>query len=351
MSITPTSRYSHLRTVAKLNQDDSSEITRTTETEVRYLRRAMLFEASTAKSLSIESTTPDVVASHALSLRDEWSKSYWRQMKASLIFRFESMGTQAAVNAVAMLRDGTQSICVNKSLMTSGRRAKAVSVDAFQKVISAVAASGSEYAPLLTSWLFLGGQIGLRPHEWSQAELISATAQEVGDDDETKEGPLPYLRVQNGKCTNERSHGVNRHLNLSGVKKDLVDAIGDFATLMTAAKLAGNYQRYYEGCRKLLFRVNHALHRKNSSKWIQLYSPRHKFSSDAKNVLSNEAVSALMGHAGIKTATEHYGKKMSSTGTLGPRPISAEISRVRETRKAQARQIQSAAQNPQKNGT
>ncbi|WP_404666884.1 hypothetical protein [Roseateles asaccharophilus] len=316
------------------------------ETERRYLRRAMLFEAQAARELSIENPTPQTIAAHALEKRADWTKSSWRQMKASLIFRFKAMGTQQAADAVLMLSQGHQSECAKTSTRTSGRRAKSVTEDAFQAVIKCVMKSRSEFASILSTWMLLGSRIGLRPHEWGQAEVIHSTAAEVGDTAEKREGPLPYLRVTNSKTTNGRSHGKYRHMNLAGVDAELVAVVGDFAALMTSVTQAGDYDRIYEGCRKLLFRINSNLNRKNKKRWVQLYSPRHQFSSNAKQVLSREELAAVMGHATNKTAGEHYGRRISATGTLGPRPIASEIARVRVVRHAQARNMPPAASTP-----
>jgi len=202
---------------------------------------------------------------------------------------------------------------------------------------------------MLETWLLLGAEIGLRPHEWGQATLIYLTPMEVGDvhadvlvgafGDVVK---APYLRIRNSKTTNGRSHGEFRHLNLSRIKPSLIEMIGEFAELMTEVVESGHYQTYYAACRKLLWRINKSLHGKHPRKWLQLYSPRHKFSSEAKNALGAEGVAAMMGHATTKTASEHYGRRTSATGGLGPRPIESEIIRVRKIRNYKARNAASA---------
>ncbi|MEJ6002655.1 hypothetical protein [Paucibacter soli] len=337
VTIMSTTRYSNVIPVQLEDNARAAKITRSPQTEMSYLRRAMLFEASTAKVLSIANPSAQVIAAHALEMRAEWSKSSWRQMKASLIFRFEAMGTQAAADAVMLLREGHQSVCAKSSTRTSGRRAKSVGDDAFQAVVKRVMKSASEFSSILSTWLLLGSRIGLRPHEWGQAELIYAEAKDVGDTGETRESALPYLRIRNAKNTNGRSHGQYRHLNLSALDPKLIAVVSDFAKLMTGVTESGEYPRIYEGCRKLLFRINSDLNRKNSKRWVQLYSTRHKFSSEAKKQLSREEVAALMGHATNKTGGEHYGRRISATGTLGPRPIASEVARVRIVRQAQAR--------------
>jgi hypothetical protein len=290
------------------------------------------FEAHTAKQLSIADPSPTVVAAHALERRQEWAKSTWRQFKAALTFRFLAMGTPEALEAVELLRDGNQSPCAKKTRRTSGRRAKNVSPDALQAVVRRVQSSESKYGPVLSTWLLLGAEIGLRPHEWGQSSLVRLPPEDVGDEDSPPGSPLPYLRIRNAKGTNGRSHGDHRHLNLSALRPDLVELVGRFAKMMSDVAERGDYARYYGACVKLLYRVNRELHRHDQKRWVQLYSPRHRFSAEAKQQLDAEGVAALMGHGTTKTAAKHYGRRVTATGTLGPRPIAAEVARVRKIR-------------------
>ena len=327
--------------------------TRTATTERNYLSRAIWFEVHTSRNLSIPNPSPLVVAAYALERREEWAKSTWRQNKAALTFRYTAMGTTASLQAVEILRDGDQSICASKTGRTSAKRSKAVSPLALEKVIALARGSTSRYASLLETWLLLGGEVGLRPHEWGQAELIFASPHDLGDIDamlpstnqgesECDETLVPYLRILNSKSTNVRGHGTYRHLNLSLLHADSVNAVGRFAALMTDVVNSGSYELYYASCCKLLWRINKVIHGKSMKKWVQLYSPRHKFSSDAKKMLGSEGVAALMGHATTKTASEHYGRRTSANGSLGPRPVASEVIRVRQVRNSKARAIAAA---------
>ena len=320
--------------------------TRTAGTERNYLSRAIWFEVHTARNLSIENPSPMVVAAYALERREEWAKSTWRQNKAALMFRYAAMGTAESLQAVEVLRDGHQSLCVRKTGRTSAKRAKTVTPAALQSVIALARGSMSRYAPLLEAWLLLGGEVGLRPHEWGQAEVILASPHELGDVDadvelgaEDNHAQVPYLRVLNSKSTNGRAHGTYRHLNLSRLHADSIRGVTEFAELMTQVVKSGSYDLYYESVRKLLWRINKSLHGKSTKKWVQLYSPRHKFASDAKKSLGSEGVAAVMGHATTKTASEHYGRRSVSNGILGPRPVASEIVRVRKIRNSRARSI------------
>lgn len=327
---------------------------RSPETERAYLARALWFESHAATHLGISEPSPLEVAAYAMERRAEWSKSTWRQTKAALLFRYGAMGTRISAEAADMLRGGTQTECVNGSQQTSGRRAKSVTPEALREVLGLIRGSRSRYAALLETWLILGTEIGLRPHEWCQAEVVRVRPVDVGDDflaDDPAADPdaaVPYLRIENGKATNGRSHGQYRHLNLAKLSPQLIETVAEFSSTMTDIHAAGHYTACYSACQRLLARINASLHGDSPRKWVQLYSSRHKFSSEAKKHFDTDAVAALMGHATNKTATEHYGRRVSSTGSIGPRPIAAEVARVRQVRHAKARRAGSgtAPQNP-----
>jgi hypothetical protein len=329
--------------------------TRSPETERSYLKRAAWFEAHTSRHLAIKNPTPLAVAMYALERQEEWAKSSWRQIKAALMFRFGQLGTPDALQAIDALRDASQTRCTTKTRRTSARRAKSVTPKAMERVLGAVRGSGSQYAPLLMTWLVLGVEVGLRPHEWTQATLIHATPLEMGDQDAIEEDPAsaekpqPYLRIENGKATNGRSHGKFRHMNLSQVKAGTLDLVSEFAEEMRSKADEGLYPKIYMGCTKLLQRINARIHARDSARWVQLYSPRHKFSSEAKRLLDVGGVAALMGHGTTKTATEHYGRRQQGTGSLGARPVASEVIRVRQVRHQAARRLAEKTPTPKTN--
>ena len=80
--------------------------TRSPATEQAYLARALWFESHAARHLGIPEPSPLEVAAFALEKRAEWAKSTWRQTKAALVFRYDAMGTSAAMEAGDLLRGG-----------------------------------------------------------------------------------------------------------------------------------------------------------------------------------------------------------------------------------------------------
>ncbi len=327
------------------------QVSRSPSTEAAYLKRALWFATHTSKALGIEDPSPTEVVTHALAKRPEWSRSTWRQIKSSLLFRYESMGTAPALEACRILREqGDQSICLVSSLRTSGLRAKTVKSSSFDDLIKKIRASSSAYSAMLESWMIMGSLCGLRPHEWTQAEVIWAPASlidpnGVGAD---AKGQLdldrPYLRVENSKKTNGRGLGNYRHLDLSRMSPSLLGAVTRFCAAMRKLRDDGDYEVTYLSCKRLLCRINTAANINTFRKpnWIQIYSPRHIYSSRAKRVMAPEQVSAAMGHATDRTAFTHYGRKTNEGGSVGVIPVQTEVAKVRVRRKVYADQVKAA---------
>lgn len=304
--------------------------TRNEKTEQAYLKSSLIFEAYTSKALGTPDVTCVDVAKMAISKKSTWSSSTWRQRKAALIFRFNMMGTMDSNEAKSMLLQETQAGTLKKSNRTSAQRLKNSKSEDFDKVLSEISTSRSRYAESLYLWLKLGFLVGLRPHEWSNAEVIWLTESidnNVSNPQTTIER-IPYLRVLNGKNSNFRSHGLYRHICLINFDKNSINTIIEFSIRMTSIENSGEYDTFYNSCKKLLFRTNKKLKLQNK-KHIQIYSSRHKFASNIKTLYTKQQVAALMGHANDVTADGHYGRKHSGGGSVDLRPLKQEVERVR----------------------
>ena len=205
---------------------------------------------------------------------------------------------------------------------TSGRRKKQISEEDMNAIISVIHDQNSSYSGILSTWLYLGSVTGLRPHEWCQAEIIDRLEGCPAD-------AGPFLRVRNSKNSNGRAHGDYRHLDLTLCSNEVIDLLGGFTAWMRQVYDEGGYRAMYENCKKLLQIANRKLFGE-AGQWIQIYSPRHKFSSEAKLLLSLGDVAAAMGHATDKTATLHYGNHASGSGSLAIRPVAGEVAKVRK---------------------
>lgn len=325
---------------------------RSPETEAAYLKRAIWFANKTAKSLGIKDPSPMEVVIYALDRRSEWSRSTWRQTKSSLLFRYDSMGTASSLEACRVLREqGDQSPCLVTSLRTSGLRAKTVKNDSLEEIIKKIRASSSAYSAMLESWMIMGALCGLRPHEWTQAEVIWAPASEIDPLgagrklDGQFDLERPYLRVENSKVTNGRGLGAYRHLDLSAMSPVLLGAVSRFCGAMRRLKDNGEYQTAYLASQRLLWRINASanLDEVRKPNWIQIYSPRHVYSSRAKRLMPAEQVSATMGHATDRTAITHYGRRTNEGGAVGIIPVQTEVAKVRSKRKVYAEQVAASA--------
>lgn len=312
-------------------------ITRTPATEAAYLKRALGFAMRAARQLGLENPTPSEVASYAIECREVWSPATWYLHKAALMYRYGEMGSEAAQAAVEMLAGApAPTKRPARSLNSSARRAKTFDDKALLAVLQLVRQSNSKYAPILSAWLQLGSELGLRPHEWTQCEVIEARESDlapIGPSPTKKRRSSklkPYLRITNAKNTNGRGTGQCRHLDLSACTSDFVAAVRWFSEEMRARKNAGEYRTTYEGCGKLLQQVNHELHKNEALKrnWIQLYSPRHRFASLAKGSLPLDDIAAMMGHSSDKTAVRSYGRRRHKAGALSVAPVSAETAAV-----------------------
>lgn len=308
-------------------------MSRTPHTEAAYLRRALWFEERAAKILQVANPDPREVAVFAVEQKPTWAKSTWRQIKSALMYRYSEMDTETSREALRILTAERQTGCQEKTKRTSACRKKSVSDADVLAVIDQIRGSRSAYALPLERWIVLGSVVGLRPHEWVRAEVIMArrsVAEGQTLDADNAESPSPFLRVANAKDTNGRSHGEFRHIDLSLLPLDVRDDIAEFCGLMAEVDARGEYDRFYQGCRKLLFRITGRI-KSASGLRLQIYSARHRFSSDAKRSLSMEEVAALMGHASDKTATRHYGRRQNSQSGVGIRPLVTEVSRVRKS--------------------
>lgn len=325
--------------------------TRSPQSCAEYLAKASQMTRRAARELSLAAPTPQEVAAHVIALKPEWSKSTWRYIKSALIYAWEEQGGDECAAAIQLLAHQSQSECLKTSLRTSGRRAKAFSDTDLHEVLRGIRTTRSQYAPVLSTWVLLGNQVGIRPHEWGMASVIRTAPASIGDlHFEGQDGDVPYLRIRNAKATNGRTHGEFRHLNLSGLAPALVESIERFAQMMGSIVEAGSYRRTYESCSRLLRRVNSEIHKNDSERWIQLYSPRHRFSSLAKLHLTQEETAALLGHATTRTAEKHYGKRRSASGSMGARPVAMEVDRIRAVRNYQAAAIARAKAGPGSSG-
>ncbi len=195
---------------------------------------------------------------------------------------------------------------------TSGQKAKRLSASDLSRLMDVLQRSCSKWGAITAIWIYAGYLTGLRPSEWATAK--------VGVDEKGR----PVLIVSNGKATNGRAFGEHRHIaldKLSDRERSCIEA---------QVRTANEYETHhdfgvlYDGCRMLL----HAITRRlwpNRTHHPTLYTARHMFASNAKQVFSKIEVAALMGHASQRTAALHYGKRRYANGGLNVHPSEADV--------------------------
>lgn len=259
---------------------------------------------------------PDALLSQLLHEKSSISRSTWFKKKASLMFYFEQ---QNRVDLVVKLKemgpDGSQV----KSTNTSARKKKSLT----EKEEVLIRSELERMGQTPTSW---GRQLlaytecilltGMRPIELHTAAVFQREVDfvEAGNSITDYSGDWPMLVVRNGKQTNGRSFGENRHLDLSQLnQKQLLYikiALSYAHQLNSPSDQLADYTSFYHALRQAFSRVISRLFN-DRSRFISLYTYRHQCIADMKHDDSYSLlqIAAIVGHGNDLTATEHYGRK------------------------------------------
>ena len=200
---------------------------------------------------------------------------------------------------------------------TSSQKAKRINVEDIRLLRDATKGSRSKWVLPALLWLTVNITVGLRPSEWRYAQMINIDGQ-------------PFLRINNGKATNGRAHGILRHINVSG----LLDIEMRWLKLQLSnvrqyAESDTEWQRYYTSVRRVIYEISRKF-LGNRRKFPSLYTSRHQFAANAKlEGLPKVDIAAMMGHATDKTATHHYGKKSYGKGGCRCKPLPEEVDKVK----------------------
>jgi hypothetical protein len=291
----------------------------------------------TRKDLELPSgatVSPLQIAATFVEHEAEWSEYTARAYRAALVFVFEELESDEAIEAKNMIyhisEDGEWTLRVKerikedrksnlkRNLRTSAQKAKRFSIDDLDLLRAELHVSSSKFADRTALWFMAGMLTGLRPTEWKHAQVTT-------DDRQRK-----VLLVQNAKSTNGRSHGKFRSIVLEKMRVEDVEVIE--AHVSSVADYCGGddekFEEYYYGCRRLLSNVADRLWPRRL-KHPTLYTARHMFAADVKNVFDSYGVAALMGHASTRTASSHYAPKWSSAnGGSSVTPDEGDLQRV-----------------------
>lgn len=252
-----------------------------------------------------------------------YSPSTWRYYRSSFNFYAQSefnagrlkIEKLEKINEILSLtKSGEKSYLPQR---TSAKKSKNLNEKDIIELILALESSKNKWAQATLLWIRSGVLSGLRPIEWSNVEIKEDENNNI------------FLIVKNAKNTNNRSHGVNRTIDLTFLTNK------DESIIKKHVKLAkgfhGNdlWKKYYEGCSNLLRTLTRKMW-PNRKKYPTLYTFRHQFSANIKasGYTPNE-VAALMGHASDQTAQEHYGKKRYGKSGKGPKPNKEDLKNVK----------------------
>ncbi|KPM98492.1 hypothetical protein [Vibrio alginolyticus] len=312
-------------------------------TKVDYFYRAKILQrkayrearSTNATSMSIVSVKIKDKSYSALNLLDTarwaakyWAQEYtrptWRYYRSSINYCAELMYEKSLIDIKTLydIKDAMseQPRYVKRSNKTSSQKQKKISDEEFKLLSEAIRSTKSKYAKPLLHWLFCNIQVGLRPCEWKECDVVTYRGK-------------ASLRVKNAKSTNGRSHGEYRYIDLSHLKKHHANTIQAFSAYCQKLEGQREFEATYQGCRRLLHRLTRKLW-SNRRKHISLYSSRHQFSADLKyNGSRLEEIAYLMGHATTDTATFHYGKKRHGKSKVVPEVNPQDSVRVKQTYK------------------
>ena len=270
-----------------------------------------------------------------------------------------------------------------KLSQTSSNKAKRIKQSVFDAIMSLDDRGGRA---LLKQFFLVNTGVGLRPHEWEHAYLV--TEKIANNPEFLRRADLPevttghkgdYLLVKNAKNTHGRAYGEYRLISLSNLdieRKDVETLIllmrealgdGDFDTrVVTRLKNCLNYakvnqeelkkaidweyQEYSRSWRKRHNGENPVKHN------ITIYSTRHQAVANAKAKLTPQEIAACFGHVSVNTASMYYGKRRyakSGGGSVKPHPASLDkvMSMLSEAEKLDTRKIPVNVTDKQRNKT
>lgn len=206
----------------------------------------------------------------------------------------------------------------NTKLNTSSQKAKQIKNIDLKILIEKINIMRGKWIKPSLIWMTANILVGLRPTEWRYAELLKNEKHQL------------VLRVVNAKNSNNRAHGICRHIDckdLASVELDLLNRQLSIAFSNSLSDIS--WQNYYEGCRKSIHKITRK-YLSERQKYPTLYSTRHQFAANAKSSgMTKAEIAALMGHASDQTAGSHYGKKKHGMGVCRTKAIMSEVQRVR----------------------
>lgn len=304
-------------------------MTRTPKTDAQYAARFRQLQGQAAKSLGIQtpsSVAPIQVVEHLIYRRPSIAKRTWRQYKAALVAELTrsrdaapDRAAQHEINhALQILLQEPQTGAMTRGTRTSAKKLRALPNKDFDTLCHYVQSKVGvhAWAAALLVWCRAAHPTGLRPSEWSGASLITLPTGH------------PALVVTNAKATNGRGNGETRTLDLSGCSVDEIHALEEMLEIAEGFRQDGGYERFQDRLRQYLYKAARAALGRRE-RYPSLYTFRHQFAANAKRQFNQGEVAALLGHGSDATASRHYAQGRLAQGSLGVKPVTGEVGRVR----------------------
>lgn len=218
---------------------------------------------------------------------DSWSKGTWKIYRLGIVEFLADVGAPLhIINQIDALRTAKKP--------SQKRGKKFAHHEILNQYIDVLSHSSGTLDDMLSRYLSINSEVGMRPGEWGRARII-------GD----------LLVIQNEKTTNGRSNGRIRSLRI--LDEDILARVKYALEERDRLVQMEDWDKLIVLMRKRLGEVR----RNKDLPHITLYSTRHQFSANAKSAgLSRRTVADLMGHASDTTAGRHYGKKYKGSGNL-----------------------------------
>ena len=294
--------------------------TRTQKTENEYIKRINNLLKKVNKTIDARQVKPEdkgkvqseAVVKYFSYKSVNYAKNTLRSNKAIIQFYFDVLYREKLIDLVHYDKV-TKSLndiykerlktAPKKSTLTSGLKSKRIPESLVKKLEKKLLEHNNKYSQLTLSVFIMSMEFGLRPSEWFNSEILYTHYFH-----EEKQERFNYiLKIKNAKSTNGRSFGEFRYIGI----EDDYDYKQITFILDRIQSLRNEEIKQDVILASMRREMNLANIKTNDKKHITLYTARHQFSANVKNVLSKDQVADLMGHGSNETAGIHYGKKRS----------------------------------------
>ena len=194
---------------------------------------------------------------------------------------------------------------------SSSAKKKFVNAELLFRLDQYISLTGSEWQRRSMKMCWAIMYTGLRPCEWEQATI-------------EEEGKNLILTIVNAKNTNGRACGDTRQLkvtegNAQKVVREQIESVIQWKKYSETSKAGNDFRKVYVAQCANALRIAQIQYF-GESKEITPYSFRHQFSANLKSAgFSKLEVAQSMGHASLKTAGQHYGKRRMGYSSIASR--------------------------------